>query len=640
MEDYALDVMIGKGPSARSLRLNLKPFTVVGATTRAGRISSPLRDRFGATYRLDFYDEAGPRPRSSTARPGSWTSRSTMPRARAIARRGRGTPRIVNRLLKRTRDHAQVHGDGRVDEATATAAMRQMEIDDEGLDSTDRKLLAAIIQKFALGPGRRRRPWRPSSPRRSRRSRTSTSRSSSGSGSSTARPRAGSRPRRRATTSRGSATRSRRRVVRSRRWSACGTAGRRRTARRARAAPRSGAAGDAQADAARFTVQVGPSGGRLDAGPGRPAGADPRRRRDAAVHARRHERDGQGAPSGRHPRGRRHDHPREHLPPLPAAGSRSDRAARRAPPVHGLGRADPDRLRRLPGGLARRPPGRRRRRRDVPQPPRRVDPSVHPGARDRASRRRSDRTSRSRSTSRSTRAHRAAVVADATERTHRWAERSLAAHRAPGPGAVRDRPGRARAGPSRREHASSSPALPFDGICIGGLAGDETPVQRNATLDVAVPLLAARSPAALPHGPRLARPTCSTPSTAGIDLFDSVLPARVARNGQLWVPGRPAEPPQRPLPRRSGARPGGLPVPPLPVVLAGLSGPSPARERAARLPSRDLSQPDLHPRLHGQDPHRDSGPEPSPQRCRIWPCARGRIERQRSRGAVRVNGRR
>ncbi len=151
MEDYALDVMIGKGPSARSLRLSLKPFTVVGATTRAGRISSPLRDRFGATYRLDFYGEdelmaivqRSARILGVEVEPGA---------AHAIARRGRGTPRIVNRLLKRVRDHAQVHGDGRVDETTATEAMRAMEIDDEGLDSTDRKLLAAIVQKFASGP--------------------------------------------------------------------------------------------------------------------------------------------------------------------------------------------------------------------------------------------------------------------------------------------------------------------------------------------------------------------------------------------------------------------------------------------------------------------------------------------------------
>ena len=151
MEDYALDVMIGKGPSARSLRLSLKPFTVVGATTRAGRISSPLRDRFGATYRLDFYgeDELVAIVERSARILGVAID---APAARAIARRGRGTPRIVNRLLKRVRDHAEVNGDGRVDETTATAAMRLMEIDDEGLDSTDRKLLAAIVQKFASGP--------------------------------------------------------------------------------------------------------------------------------------------------------------------------------------------------------------------------------------------------------------------------------------------------------------------------------------------------------------------------------------------------------------------------------------------------------------------------------------------------------
>ena len=153
MEDYALDVMIGKGPSARSLRLSLKPFTVVGATTRAGRISSPLRDRFGATYRLDFYEvDELDRDRRPLGRHPRRRDRR-RPRPGRSPRRGRGTPRIVNRLLKRTRDHAQVHGDGPHRRATvAREAMRQMEIDDEGLDSTDRKLLAAIIQKFASGP--------------------------------------------------------------------------------------------------------------------------------------------------------------------------------------------------------------------------------------------------------------------------------------------------------------------------------------------------------------------------------------------------------------------------------------------------------------------------------------------------------
>ncbi len=151
MEDYALDVMIGKGPSARSLRLTLKPFTIVGATTRAGRISSPLRDRFGATYRLDFYDEAD--LTEIVERSARILKVDLEPAAAvAIARRGRGTPRIVNRLLKRVRDHAEVHGDGRVTERVAREAMRLLEIDDEGLDSTDRKLLAAIVQKFGSGP--------------------------------------------------------------------------------------------------------------------------------------------------------------------------------------------------------------------------------------------------------------------------------------------------------------------------------------------------------------------------------------------------------------------------------------------------------------------------------------------------------
>jgi Holliday junction DNA helicase RuvB len=151
MEDYALDVMIGKGPSARSLRLSLKPFTIVGATTRAGRISSPLRDRFGATYRLDFYevDELTAIVHRSADILDIEIDEAA---ARAIATRGRGTPRIVNRLLKRTRDHAQVHGTGRIDATVAREALSALEIDDEGLDSTDRKLLAAIIQKFASGP--------------------------------------------------------------------------------------------------------------------------------------------------------------------------------------------------------------------------------------------------------------------------------------------------------------------------------------------------------------------------------------------------------------------------------------------------------------------------------------------------------
>ena len=151
MEDFALDVMIGKGPSARSLRLTLRPFTVVGATTRAGRISGPLRDRFGAVYRLDFYAEEDLRAivRRSARILGIEV---TADAAAAIAARGRATPRIVNRLLKRVRDHAEVHGDGRVDRAAVDEAMGVLEIDGEGLDATDRRLLAAIVQKFGGGP--------------------------------------------------------------------------------------------------------------------------------------------------------------------------------------------------------------------------------------------------------------------------------------------------------------------------------------------------------------------------------------------------------------------------------------------------------------------------------------------------------
>jgi Holliday junction DNA helicase RuvB len=151
MEDFALDVMIGKGPSARSLRLSLKPFTVVGATTRAGRISGPLRDRFGMTYRLDFYGEDD---LTAIVRRSAGILRVDLDAdsARLIAMRGRGTPRIVNRLLRRVRDHAEVHWDGRINERSVVEAMGVLEIDDLGLDATDRKLLAAIIQKFQSGP--------------------------------------------------------------------------------------------------------------------------------------------------------------------------------------------------------------------------------------------------------------------------------------------------------------------------------------------------------------------------------------------------------------------------------------------------------------------------------------------------------
>src|SRR6186713_3167847 len=151
MEDYALDVMIGRGPSARSLRLGLKPFTVVGATTRAGRISGPLRDRFGAVYRLDYYstDELATIIGRSAGILGVDIDTDAVA---VLARRGRGTPRVVNRLLRRVRDYAQIRSDGRIRSQEATDAMNAMDIDDEGLDTTDRRLLAAIVQKFASGP--------------------------------------------------------------------------------------------------------------------------------------------------------------------------------------------------------------------------------------------------------------------------------------------------------------------------------------------------------------------------------------------------------------------------------------------------------------------------------------------------------
>lgn len=151
MEDAAIDVMIGRGPSARSLRLSLKPFTVIGATTRAGRIGSPLRDRFGDIHRLDYYTESD---LAEIVRRSARILEVDIDESAVaiLARRGRGTPRIANRLLRRVRDHAQVRGDGRITEAQAITAMGAMDIDPAGLDSTDRRLLAAIVQKFGSGP--------------------------------------------------------------------------------------------------------------------------------------------------------------------------------------------------------------------------------------------------------------------------------------------------------------------------------------------------------------------------------------------------------------------------------------------------------------------------------------------------------
>jgi Holliday junction DNA helicase RuvB len=151
MEDFQLDLVVGQGPTARSLKLPLKPFCLVGATTRAGLLSSPLRDRFGATFRLDFYATADlERILARSAR--ILDVRLDAAGAGEIARRSRGTPRIANRLLRRVRDYAQVRADGRVTREVARDALRLLEVDEAGFDKMDRALLLTIIDKFAGGP--------------------------------------------------------------------------------------------------------------------------------------------------------------------------------------------------------------------------------------------------------------------------------------------------------------------------------------------------------------------------------------------------------------------------------------------------------------------------------------------------------
>ena len=151
MEDYRLDIVIGKGPGARTLRLPLPRFTLIGATTRIGRLSSPLRDRFGAIYHLDlFRTEALEQVVRRSA--GLLAIDVASEAAHEIARRSRGTPRIANRWLKRVRDFAQVRHDGRVTLPVAREALAALEVDDAGLDEGDRRLLRAIAEKFAGGP--------------------------------------------------------------------------------------------------------------------------------------------------------------------------------------------------------------------------------------------------------------------------------------------------------------------------------------------------------------------------------------------------------------------------------------------------------------------------------------------------------
>jgi len=151
MEDYELDIVIGQGPGARSVKVPLQKFTLIGATTRAGLLSAPLRGRFGITHRLDFYEDADLTEivRRSARILGVELDSDA---ARELSRRSRGTPRIANRLLRRVRDYAQVRADGRVTSAVADAALKLLEVDSHGFDEVDRRLLLTIIEKFGGGP--------------------------------------------------------------------------------------------------------------------------------------------------------------------------------------------------------------------------------------------------------------------------------------------------------------------------------------------------------------------------------------------------------------------------------------------------------------------------------------------------------
>ncbi|MCD6680037.1 MAG: Holliday junction branch migration DNA helicase RuvB [Burkholderiaceae bacterium] len=151
LEDFQIDILIGEGPAARSIKLDLQPFTLVGATTRAGMLTNPLRDRFGIVARLEFYDTD--ELTQIVARSAQLLgAAATADGSREIARRSRGTPRIANRLLRRVRDYAEVRAAGRIDAATADAALKMLDVDASGLDVMDRKLLQTVIEKFSGGP--------------------------------------------------------------------------------------------------------------------------------------------------------------------------------------------------------------------------------------------------------------------------------------------------------------------------------------------------------------------------------------------------------------------------------------------------------------------------------------------------------
>ena len=151
LEDYQIDIMIGEGPAARSIKLDLPPFTLVGATTRAGMLTNPLRDRFGIVARLEFYNE-GELATIVRRSAGVLSVQLDKDGASEIAKRSRGTPRVANRLLRRVRDYAQVKADGKVSKAVADAALKMLDVDALGLDTMDRRLLLAVIEKFGGGP--------------------------------------------------------------------------------------------------------------------------------------------------------------------------------------------------------------------------------------------------------------------------------------------------------------------------------------------------------------------------------------------------------------------------------------------------------------------------------------------------------
>jgi holliday junction DNA helicase RuvB len=151
MEDFQIDIMIGEGPTARSIKLDLPPFTLVGATTRAGLLTSPLRDRFGIVQRLEFYSNEDLTKivnRSSHI----FNAPCELAGAEEIARRSRGTPRIANRLLRRVRDYSEVKSDGTISQKNAHAALNMLKVDSEGLDMMDRKLLSNLLERFQGGP--------------------------------------------------------------------------------------------------------------------------------------------------------------------------------------------------------------------------------------------------------------------------------------------------------------------------------------------------------------------------------------------------------------------------------------------------------------------------------------------------------